>query len=155
VAENYPETPFYKTDEVLTSLGIGEALITTLNEKGIPTPLVHTVLSVPSSRMDVLTPGEIGDITSKSDIYKKYNVDMDRESAYEILSAKIFGSNEDEENLKETKTFTVKPEKSLIENITGNPLAKQVGRTLAREIVRGLLGVLGLKTGRRKGGNIF
>ena len=53
-AENYPISEFYKTDEVLTSLGIGEALISALNEKGIPTPLAATLLRAPMSRMDVL-----------------------------------------------------------------------------------------------------
>ncbi len=53
-AENYPISDYYKTDEVLTSLGIGEALISGLNEKGVPTPLAATLLSAPKSRMDVL-----------------------------------------------------------------------------------------------------
>src|SRR6476620_1144307 len=54
-AENYPETEFYKVDELLTQLGIGEAFVTTLNEKGVPTPLVHVLLAPPRSRMDILT----------------------------------------------------------------------------------------------------
>ena len=54
-AENYPETEFYKTEDLITQLGIGEALITMLNEKGIPTPLVHAMLFPPRSRMDILT----------------------------------------------------------------------------------------------------
>jgi uncharacterized protein len=53
-AENFPESPFYKTDELLTQMGIGEAFVTLLNEKGIPTPLVHTLLCSPRSRMDIL-----------------------------------------------------------------------------------------------------
>jgi DNA helicase HerA-like ATPase len=55
VAENYPLSDFYKTEDLLTHLGIGEALVTALSEKGVPTPLVHTLLCAPSSRMDVLT----------------------------------------------------------------------------------------------------
>jgi len=58
-AENYPLSDYYKTDEVLTSLGIGEALISGLNEKGVPTPLAATLLSAPKSRMDVLNKEEI------------------------------------------------------------------------------------------------
>jgi hypothetical protein len=53
-ADNYPTSEFYKTDELLTSLGIGEAFVTALNEKGIPTPLAATMLRAPQSRMDVL-----------------------------------------------------------------------------------------------------
>jgi len=52
-AENYPETSFYKTEDIITQLGIGEALVTALNEKGIPTPLVHVLMAPPRSRMDV------------------------------------------------------------------------------------------------------
>lgn len=62
-AENYPLSDYYKTDETITSLGIGEALVTALNEKGIPTPLAATMLRTPMSRMDVLSPGEIASIT--------------------------------------------------------------------------------------------
>ena len=54
-AENYPETEFYKTEDLITQLGIGEAFVTMLNEKGIPTPLVHTMILPPRSRMDILT----------------------------------------------------------------------------------------------------
>ncbi len=53
-AENYPLSDYYKTDEVLTKLGIGEALVSALNEKGIPTPLAATMMRAPMSRMDVL-----------------------------------------------------------------------------------------------------
>ena len=61
-AENYPISEYYKTDEMLTSLGIGEAAITALNEKGIPTPLAATLLRAPQSRMDILSESEIDSI---------------------------------------------------------------------------------------------
>src|SRR6185503_3054422 len=64
-AENYPETGFYKTEDLITQLGIGEALVTMLNEKGIPTPLVHCMISPPKSRMDILTEAEIDAIITK------------------------------------------------------------------------------------------
>jgi hypothetical protein len=62
-ADNYPSSD-YNTSEVLTSLGIGEALVTALNEKGIPTPLVATMMRAPMSRMDILTESEIQEINS-------------------------------------------------------------------------------------------
>ncbi|MGB0892719.1 MAG: helicase HerA-like domain-containing protein, partial [Flavobacteriaceae bacterium] len=52
-AENYPDSKYYDTKEVLTQLGIGEAFISALNEKGIPTPLARTMLRAPMSRMDI------------------------------------------------------------------------------------------------------
>ncbi len=88
-ADNYPTSDYYNTSEVLTSLGIGEALITALNEKGIPTPLVATMLRAPMSRMDILFDSEIHDINNKSRLVKKYSELIDRESAYEMLNKKI------------------------------------------------------------------
>ena len=58
-AENYPISEFYDTNELITQLGIGEAFITLLNEKGIPTPLAHTMLCAPRSRMNILEPSEL------------------------------------------------------------------------------------------------
>ncbi|MEP6846806.1 MAG: helicase HerA-like domain-containing protein, partial [Panacibacter sp.] len=88
-AENFPETEYYKTDELLTQMGTGEAFVTTLNEKGIPTPLVHTMLCPPRSRMDILSEVEIDALISKSKLANKYNRTVDSESAYEILNEKL------------------------------------------------------------------
>jgi DNA helicase HerA-like ATPase len=88
-AENFPLSDYYKTDEALTSLGIGEALVTALNEKGIPTPLAATMMRAPMSRMDILTQGEIDSINRASDMVRKYSQEIDRESAYEILGRKV------------------------------------------------------------------
>ena len=62
VAQNYPLTDFYDVENLITQLGIGEAFITVLNEKGIPTPIVQTMLRAPQSRMDVLSEVEIDKI---------------------------------------------------------------------------------------------
>jgi DNA helicase HerA-like ATPase len=88
-AENYPISEYYKTDETITSLGIGEALVTALSEKGNPTPLAATMLRAPVSRMDILTPAEITAINRSSVLVQKYNQAIDRESAYEILGRKV------------------------------------------------------------------
>jgi Predicted ATPase len=87
-AENYPVSEYYKTDEAITNMGIGEALVTALSEEGTPTPLAATMLRSPESRMDILTPAEIAAINSSSDLVKKYSQVIDRESAYEILNRK-------------------------------------------------------------------
>ena len=88
-AENYPISEYYKTDETITNLGIGEALVTALNENGIPTPLAATMLRAPVSRMDILSPAEIDSINRSSVLVQKYKQAIDRESAYEILSRKV------------------------------------------------------------------
>lgn len=88
-AQNYPDSEYYDTTEVLTSLGIGEALVSALDEKGRPTPLAATMMRAPMSRMDVLTDMELASLLSKSKLTKKYNETIDRESAYEMLNEKI------------------------------------------------------------------
>lgn len=106
-AQNYPDTEFYDTAEVLTSLGIGEALVSALDEKGRPTPLAATMMRAPMSRMDVLTPSELNALYSDSKLVKKYNETIDRESAYEMLNAKIEKAEElrakEEERLEKEK----------------------------------------------------
>ncbi len=88
-AQNYPDTEYYDTAETLTSLGIGEALVSALDEKGRPSPLAATMMRAPMSRMDVLTPSELNTLYNDSELILKYNEEIDRESAYEILNAKI------------------------------------------------------------------
>lgn len=100
-AENYPISAYYDTKEVLTQLGIGEAFVSVLNEKGIPTPLARTMLRAPMSRMDILSASEIKSVISNSKIYYKYNENLDRDSAYELLEKKILKINSLEE--KEAK----------------------------------------------------
>ncbi len=106
-ADNYPTSEFYKTEELLTSLGIGEALVTALNEKGIPTPLAATMMRAPESRMDILTEDEIATINTKSKLVAKYAEELDRESAYEMLTKKIEAISEEisekEEERRESK----------------------------------------------------
>ena len=108
-AENYPDSEYYDTKEVLTQLGIGEAFISVLNEKGIPTPLARTMLRAPMSRMDILTPKELKQVINNSRLYYKYNEDLDRESAYELLNSKIEKINKAEE--KAIKDAAAKKEK--------------------------------------------
>jgi uncharacterized protein len=143
VAENYPLSDHYKTEELLTQLGIGEALVTALNEKGIPTPLVHTLLCAPRSRMDILTPAELDKIEINSRLVKKYNEIIDRESAFEMLNEKL--SRVDQQEKPKTAAKSTKQEKNILEEITGSVAGRQVMRTVARELTRSLLGVLGLK----------
>ncbi|NNC83464.1 MAG: DUF853 family protein [Flavobacteriales bacterium] len=151
-AENYPLSDYYKTDEVLTSLGIGQALITALNEKGIPTPLAATLLRAPQSRMDILTKKEIKAVVADSDIITKYNEVIDSKSAYEILQEKLEKASSEEvqkENAKTRKKAAKEvkgaKEASMFETMSKNTMMRQLGRTVVRELTRGLLGALGVK----------
>jgi len=145
-AENYPETEFYKTEDLITQMGIGEALITMLNEKGIPTPLVHTMLFPPRSRMDILTDSEIDNIVAHSKLVAKYNQVIDSESAYEILTGKLQQATQQANQQKQVQQKTAaKKDDSFFDS----PVVKQMERTAASVLTRSVLGVLGLG-GRRK-----
>jgi uncharacterized protein len=141
-AENYPETKYYEVSQRITELGIGEAFVTGLNEKGIPTPLVHTMMRAPESRMDVLTQDELEQLAKKSEIARYYNEVINRESAAEILKKKY----EEAESEEESSSPPPKQGKSTLEKVFDSTVSRQVGRTVARELTRGLLGMFGIKT---------
>ena len=144
-AENYPDSPYYKTSEILTSLGIGEALISALDEKGRPTPLAATMLRAPASRMDILSESELKTLLSKSELIKKYNEVIDRESAYEILKHKILEAETDaakekaekeaEDQKKATRTKTTTSRR----RTTQNPFTKILS---SPTVIRSVLGIL-------------
>lgn len=155
-AENYPETAFYKTEDLITQLGIGEALVTALNEKGIPTPLVHCMLCSPRSRMDILSEAEISQLVAGSRIAAKYNEVIDSQSAYEILTEKLQEAAEKAEAQKQEETQRKEEKKSTRstekqeKGIFDDPIVKSMTRTAGNTIVRSLLGALGLGGRSRK-----
>ncbi|MFY7861526.1 MAG: helicase HerA-like domain-containing protein [Chitinophagales bacterium] len=122
---------------------MGEALVTTLNEKGIPTPLAHTLIRPPMSRIGVLTSDELDEIVSNSEILDNYKDVIDRESAYEILTGKI----RDAQIEGESEEMTKEESPSVFERV-GDAINSPVGKIIVREVTRGLLGVLGF--GRRR-----
>ena len=143
-AENYPDTDYYDTAEVLTSLGIGEALISALNEKGKPTPLAATMMRAPMSRMDILTPQELSQLLSNSKLTRKYNTEVDRESAYEMLNEKIEiaeakeakeKARKEEEALKKAETKRRERRRSTRQN----PIVKVLS---SPTVIRSVLGIL-------------
>ncbi|HEX8015388.1 MAG TPA: helicase HerA-like domain-containing protein [Flavobacterium sp.] len=138
-ADNYPTSEYYKTDELLTSLGIGEALVTALNEKGVPTPLVATMMRAPQSRMDILTSDEIDSINNKSKLVKKYAEEIDRESAYEILNKKIDEAAQaaaEQEEQAPTRASKAEPSTA---SVVGKSVLKVV---TSATFIRGVFGVL-------------
>ena len=142
-AENYPETTFYKTEDLITAMGIGEALVTVLNEKGIPSPLTHCMIRPPRSRMDILTESEITDLVAGSRIASKYNAVIDSESAYELLTRKLEAAEREAASPKAEKAAENSPaprKRSLLDD----PTIRSMTRTAGNTLVRSLLGVLGL-----------
>jgi hypothetical protein len=85
----YPKTKTYDLESALTSLGIGEAIVTVLSEKGAPTPVAWTRLRAPRSLMDTIGPDAIAAAAKASPLQAGYGQTVDRDSAYERLQAKL------------------------------------------------------------------
>jgi hypothetical protein len=138
-AENYPDSEYYDTKEVLTKLGIGEALVSSLSEKGIPTPLARTMLRAPMSRMDILSAKELKEQIASSDIAKKYNEEIDRESAYELLGGKIKRINDQEEKAAVAKAKAKSKKTTTRKSSRMDPILKVI---TSATFIRGILGIL-------------
>jgi DNA helicase HerA-like ATPase len=150
----FPKTTFYDLEQTLQSLGIGEAAVTVLNTRGVPTPVVAVRMIPPASRMAPLTPAELADDIRQSDLVAEYGTAVDRESAREILARRMAattppaagtspGSAPAERGGKPAKTIAQVVGAGVI-----GAMGSTVGRTVGREIVRGLFGLLGAKPPR-------
>ncbi|MBT8274457.1 MAG: DUF853 domain-containing protein [Bacteroidia bacterium] len=143
-AQNYPDTDFYDTAETLTSLGIGEALISALDEKGRPSPLVATMMRAPMSRMDVLSSTELNALYSESKLIPKYNQEIDRESAYEMLNEKIkkaeeVKAKEDEQEAREKERKSQSKRSTSRRSTRQNPVVKVL---TSATFIRAVFGIL-------------
>ncbi|MFD1630606.1 helicase HerA-like domain-containing protein [Pseudopedobacter beijingensis] len=151
--KTYPSSGFYQIDKVLTSLGTGEAIITVLNEKGVPTETVAVHLIPPTAVMGPMSDAECQKLMDNSDLYRKYQETIDPRSAYEILVERIEAKSKIEGN-QTTVTVTrstTRIEKSTFEKVMDASITKQIGR----EIVRGIFGMIGGKKPRGKSGGSF
>lgn len=145
--ENYPLTEYYDAGNLIQNLGIGEAFITALDEKGIPTPLVQTFLISPESRMDVLDDAEVESLTAKSSLVAKYEKTINKDSAFEMLSARMEQAAEAAPTAARKKT--AKEEPGMFENVMKSRAGRTFTTTVARELGKYVLGMLGL-AGRRR-----
>jgi DNA helicase HerA-like ATPase len=145
-ANTFPRSEFYDIPKVLTSLGIGEALVTVLSPRGTPTPVVATLLRPPSSKMGPIAPEELKKIVEASPLRAEYGEAVDRESAREVLAARA-GAAPAAAPAAAAKGAA--KETSLADTV-GKALSSPAGRTLQRELVRGLLGVLGVRAATRR-----
>jgi uncharacterized protein len=137
--KTFPSSQFYTMEQQFTQLGTGQAFITVLNEKGIPTETVVTHLVPPRSIMGPLQPEDYTALLNQSDIYKKYKDDIDPQSAFEMLEARMKDVEEEEERSAPAKSSrSAKKEKSTFDQVIESPITKQVGK----ELVRGVFGLL-------------
>jgi DNA helicase HerA-like ATPase len=151
----YPKTEFYDLEETLTSLGTGEAVITVLDAKGRPTPVVAARLIPPASRMAPLSPEELQADIRQSDLLAEYGQAVDRESAREMLAKRMARTEVPAASQAEQpaprkgggagKTAAKAAGVAVIGTLTST-----IGRTVGREVVRGLFGLLGVKPPRTR-----
>lgn len=140
--ENYPVTKYYEADDLIQNLGIGEAFITALDEKGIPTPLVHAYLISPESRMDVLNEAEVAQLTQRSALVAKYETPLNKDSAYEMLTTRMEMAAE--KTIPEQPKRKVKEEPGMFESVMKSRAGRTFTTTLAREGAKFVLGMFGL-----------
>lgn len=145
--KTYPTTPHYELDKALTSLGIGEAIVTVLSEKGAPTPVAWTRLRAPRSLMDTIGDEAIKQASAASELHGKYSQAVDRESAYEMMAQKMAPPAEQapaEQPQEQRAPAREKEEPGFIEQVMGNSAVKSFFRSaasaLGREITRGVFG---------------
>ena len=155
----YPHSAYPDLGQVILSLGIGEAVVTVMSERGAPTPVAWTRLRAPESLMGAADPAAMDAAVKASPLYPKYAESIDRESAREMLQAKLEKAAAEEAPAEKPSEHHVpvpkrpstpsgrrtKPEKSVLEEVVTSTAFRQVARTAAREFVRGMLG-----TGRRR-----
>lgn len=143
--KTFPKSGFYDLEQQFTQLGTGQAFITVLNEKGIPTETVVTHLTPPASLMGPLSADDYSKHVSQSEMTAKYLEPVDPRSAFEILGERM-ESVRQEQGAAPRQSGSRKQEKSTFEEVISSPVAKQVGR----ELVRGVFGVLFGTTSRRR-----
>lgn len=155
-AETFRANPTLDVATVITELGVGEALVSFLDEKGTPTPVERSFVIPPSSRIGAVTESERDGVIKSSIVYGHYERAVDRESAYEVLKGRaevsaseaeadksfnwggIFGSSD-------TSKASGRRSDSILE-VAAKSAVRTIGTELGRQIIRGVLGsILGQK----------
>jgi DNA helicase HerA-like ATPase len=151
-AETFRPNPAVDVATAITELKTGEALVSVLGQDGAPTPVERTLIRPPASRLGPLTPKERAIIQSISPVEGKYDQAADRESAYEILSARAEKAAADADAAKQAAAAEKERARAERERAKDRPfheeLARQVGKSMTRQISyrianRLLRGVLG------------
>ncbi len=139
-ASTYPTSDFYDVRELLTQMGIGEAAVTTLSDEGVPTPVVHTRLRAPASRMGPAD--DVEGAAKASPLFAKYGERVDAESAREKLAARIDAATEPAEKKPKPKAKQRAPAPSGGVDALGDFLNSREGKAVQRKVLRGVFGML-------------
>lgn len=154
-ARTYPRTPFYDIEQTLTSLGIGEALITVLGPSGVPTPPFATRMIPPASRMGALSDAEMQQQLAGSEQVREYAQTVDRESAREMLAERATATVAAERKHERAATAgevaparTTRQPAGTFERILKSPVTRSVATTITRGLMGALLGTMGVRRRR-------
>lgn len=172
-AETFRSNPALDVEKVITELGVGEALVSFLDEKGIPAMVERAKILPPQAQIGPITPDERVQLIKTSLVYGVYDKLVDRESAFEILQKKLESQKASEEEIQEQKRIEAENKKQAsqpggglfggglmgeLTKIAGKSVTRQIGNEVGKQLVRGLLGSLfGGSTGRgrKSGGGFF
>ena len=159
-AETFVANPRLNVAEVISQLAVGEALVSTLREKGVPMPVERTLICPPRCRMGAVTPEERATMRARSPVGSKYDSPVNRESAYEILKQRTLEKEGTEmvskpaEEEEPTKwgwlgdwLWGTKRRQGVLETMA-KQTARTIGNQIGRQILRGLLG--GILGGSRR-----
>jgi DNA helicase HerA-like ATPase len=142
-AETFRRNPNLETAEAITALGVGEALVSTLDQKGIPTPVECALICPPASRLGPVTSDERARVVAVSPVAGRYDQVQDRQSAYESLMARAAAENlKDAQAPPRVRSAPGGRGRQSIAEAMAKSLARSVGSSLGRQIARGLLGAL-------------
>jgi uncharacterized protein len=147
VAQSFRSNPMFDTETVITDLGIGEALVSMLDEKGRPLPVQHTIICPPESRIGPLSQEERRDRIERSPLKGRYDYVVDRESAYEILKARAKEAEiQQDRHTKQKADHRSKSASSGKRQGMGEAFvksaARSIGNQVGRQIIRGIMGSL-------------
>jgi DNA helicase HerA-like ATPase len=148
-ADTFRPNPKFKTEKAITELGKGEALVSVLDLKGVPTMVERTFIRPPQSRLGPITPDERAKLIRSSPVYGQYDETEDRESAYEMLTQRASERAEAQEKAaadkaaaREARSAPRQRESAtdrFVKNVAGS-VGRQVGSMVVRSLVRGILG---------------
>jgi hypothetical protein len=148
-AQTFRTNPDLDTEAVITALGVGEALVSVLDEKGSPSIVQQIWVRPPDSQMGPITDAERAAMLAASPLKGVYDEPVDRESAYELLQQQAERSmSEEKPEMRKQGTTRSRREKSMADEVTdmitsfGRSAMRSIGTQLGRQIVRGLLGSL-------------
>jgi hypothetical protein len=145
-AQSFRPNPDFDTEETITRLGVGEALVSTLEHKGVPSMVGRTMMRPPSSRLGPITPEERQAVIAESPVSGLYDKAIDRDSATEMLERKALARQteiERETRMEEVRvTRTRTSSRETVTETAVKNFARTVARELGNQLVRGVLGSL-------------